>query len=134
MSKAVKLSLMLAGFMIVAGCQTAPKPLYQWESYQPQVYEYFKGEPKEQQVEAERVIEATEQALAIDASLLDEAERTALDAAIAALRSAAQGQDSRAIKIQLEAFNRASNEFASRRMDKSIRQALAGHKIDEIRI
>ncbi|MBL0282995.1 MAG: Fe-S protein assembly chaperone HscA [Zoogloea sp.] len=89
---------------------------------------------KEQQVEAERVIEATEQALAIDASLLDEAERTALDAAIAALRSAAQGQDSRAIKIQLEAFNRASNEFASRRMDKSIRQALAGHKIDEIRI
>ena len=52
MSKAVKLSLMLAGFMIVAGCQTAPKPLYQWESYQPQVYEYFKGEPKEQQVEA----------------------------------------------------------------------------------
>jgi len=89
---------------------------------------------KEQQVEAERVIEATEQALAIDASLLDEAERAALDAAIATLRSAAQGQDSRAIKIQLEAFNRASNEFASRRMDKSIRQALAGHKIDEIRI
>jgi len=89
---------------------------------------------KEQQVEAERVIEATEQALAVDASLLDEAERAALDAAIAALRSAAQGQDSRAIKIQLEAFNRASNEFASRRMDKSIRQALAGHKIDEIRI
>lgn len=89
---------------------------------------------KEQQVEAERVIEATEQALAVDASLLDDAERAALDAAIAALRSAAQGQDSRAIKIQLEAFNRASNEFASRRMDKSIRQALTGHKIDEIRI
>ena len=40
----------------------------------------------------------------------------------------------RAIKLQLEAFNRASNEFASRRMDKSIRSALAGHKIDELRI
>ena len=89
---------------------------------------------KEQQVEAERVIEATEQALAIDAGLLNEAERSALDGAIAALRSAAAGQDARAIKIQLEAFNRASNEFASRRMDKSIREALAGHKIDEIRI
>ena len=31
----------------IAGCQTAPQPLYQWESYQPQVYEYFKGEPKD---------------------------------------------------------------------------------------
>ena len=52
MSKAVKLALMLTATALVAGCQTAPKPLYQWESYQPQVYEYFKGEPKEAQVEA----------------------------------------------------------------------------------
>jgi len=89
---------------------------------------------REQQVEAERVVEATERALAADAVLLDEAEREALDAAIAALRSAAEGQDARAIKIQLEAFNRASNEFASRRMDKSIREALAGHRIDDLRI
>jgi len=52
MSKAVKLALMLTTIATVAGCQTAPQPLYQWESYQPQVYEYFKGEPKEAQVEA----------------------------------------------------------------------------------
>lgn len=52
MNKAVKLALMLTAITGVAGCQTAPKPLYQWESYQPQVYEYFKGEPKEAQVEA----------------------------------------------------------------------------------
>ena len=52
MSKAVKLALMLTATALVAGCQTAPKPLYQWESYQPQVYEYFKGEPKEAQAEA----------------------------------------------------------------------------------
>ncbi len=89
---------------------------------------------REQQVEAERVVEATERALAADAVLLNEAEREALDAAVAALRAAAQGQDARAIKIQLEAFNRASNEFASRRMDKSIREALSGHRIDDLRI
>ncbi|WP_374259686.1 Fe-S protein assembly chaperone HscA [Zoogloea sp.] len=89
---------------------------------------------KEQQVEASRVIEATEKALASDGNLLDAGERAALDAAIAALRTAAAGDDVRAIKLQLEAFNRASNEFASRRMDKSIREALAGHKIDELRI
>ncbi|WP_017478052.1 DUF4810 domain-containing protein [Pseudomonas sp. PAMC 26793] len=52
MSKAVKLALMLTAIATVAGCQTAPKPLYQWESYQAEVYEYFKGEPKEAQVEA----------------------------------------------------------------------------------
>ena len=52
MSKAVKLALVLTAVATVAGCQTAPQPLYQWESYQPQVYEYFKGEPKEAQVEA----------------------------------------------------------------------------------
>ena len=51
-----------------------------------------------------------------------------------ALRTAAEGSEARAIKIQLEAFNRASNEFASRRMDKSIRGALAGQKIDDIRL
>ncbi|WP_298620298.1 Fe-S protein assembly chaperone HscA [uncultured Zoogloea sp.] len=89
---------------------------------------------KEQQVEAARVVEATEKALAIDGGLLNAAERASLDVAIAALRTAAEGQDVRAIKIQLEAFNRASNEFASRRMDKSIREALAGHKIDDIKI
>ncbi|MFL7964776.1 hypothetical protein SAMN03159488_05589 [Pseudomonas sp. NFIX10] len=52
MNKAVKLALMLTAVATVAGCQTAPQSLYQWESYQPQVYEYFKGEPKEAQVEA----------------------------------------------------------------------------------
>ena len=44
MSKAVKLALVLTAVATVAGCQTATQPLYQWESYQPQVYEYFKGE------------------------------------------------------------------------------------------
>lgn len=35
---------------LVSGCATPPKPLYDWESYQPQVYEYFKGESKEAQI------------------------------------------------------------------------------------
>lgn len=34
----------------VTGCVQQPKSLYQWGSYQPELYEYFKGEPKEQQV------------------------------------------------------------------------------------
>ena len=46
------LALTLAATTLLAGC-AAPKTLYQWEGYEPQVYEYFKGEePKEAQAEA----------------------------------------------------------------------------------
>ncbi|MEE1865499.1 MULTISPECIES: DUF4810 domain-containing protein [Pseudomonas] len=41
----------LLGGVLLTGC-TSHKPLYQWESYQPQVYQYFKGESKEAQAEA----------------------------------------------------------------------------------
>ena len=37
---------------LLAGCAAPTKPLYQWESYQPQVYQYFKGESKQAQIEA----------------------------------------------------------------------------------
>lgn len=36
--------------LLLAGC-AQHKPLYQWEGYQQQVYQYLKGEPKEQQIE-----------------------------------------------------------------------------------
>jgi hypothetical protein len=36
--------------LLLAGC-AQQKPLYQWEGYQQQVYQYLKGEPKEQQIE-----------------------------------------------------------------------------------
>jgi hypothetical protein len=46
------LALTLAAGTLLAGC-AGPKTLYQWEGYEPQVYEYFKGEePKEAQAEA----------------------------------------------------------------------------------
>ncbi|QTD30957.1 DUF4810 domain-containing protein [Pseudomonas fluorescens] len=46
------MALTLAGSALLAGC-SSPQTLYQWEGYQPQVYEYFKSEtPKEAQAEA----------------------------------------------------------------------------------
>ncbi|MCV2216168.1 Fe-S protein assembly chaperone HscA [Thauera sp. Sel9] len=89
---------------------------------------------REQQVEAERVIEATEQALAKDGHLLDAGERAAIDAAIEHLRTLRTGSDHRAIKTGIDAFARATDEFAARRMDNSIRSALAGHKVDELEL
>ncbi|UVM24987.1 DUF4810 domain-containing protein [Pseudomonas sp. B21-021] len=44
--------LTLTASALLAGC-SSPQTLYQWEGYQPQVYEYFKSEtPKEAQAEA----------------------------------------------------------------------------------
>lgn len=42
-------ALLSGAGILLAGC-AGPQPLYQWEGYQAQVYEYFKGESKEQQV------------------------------------------------------------------------------------
>ena len=89
---------------------------------------------REQQVEARRVIEATEHAMAADGELLNEAERTAIEAAIASLKNLVEGQDARAVKQGIEALSRVTDDFASRRMDKSIRSALAGRKVDEIKV
>ncbi|MDX9838741.1 MAG: Fe-S protein assembly chaperone HscA [Azoarcus sp.] len=87
---------------------------------------------REQQVEADRVIEATEQALVKDGQLLNEAERARIDEVLASLRSLRDGVDHRAIKAGIDALAKATDEFAAQRMDSSIRSALAGHKIDEI--
>ena len=75
-----------------------------------------------------------ERALASDGDLLDVEERGAIDAAIAELRALCAGSDHRAIKTGIDAFARTTDEFAARRMDKSIRSALAGHKVDELEL
>lgn len=42
--------LALSASALLAGCASPPKTLYQWEGYQPQVYQYLKGESPEQQI------------------------------------------------------------------------------------
>jgi len=88
----------------------------------------------EQLVEADRVLEATEHALERDGELLDADERARIDAAIQALRALKSSTDHRAIKAGIEALARATDEFAARRMDKSIRSALSGRKVNEIEV
>ncbi|MCG5077928.1 Fe-S protein assembly chaperone HscA [Paraburkholderia tagetis] len=87
---------------------------------------------REAQVEAQRVIEATNSALAADGELLDEAERTQLDTLVAALVQIAQGEDTGAIEAATKALAEGTDEFAARRMNKGIKRALAGKKLDEI--
>ncbi|MGK8893348.1 Fe-S protein assembly chaperone HscA [Burkholderia gladioli] len=87
---------------------------------------------REAQVEAQRIAEATEAALAVDADLLDTEERAAIDALITKLRALAGGEDTDAIDAATKALAEGTDEFAARRMDKNIRRALAGRKLDEI--
>lgn len=45
-------ALVLAVVAGLTGCATQPRSLYQWEGYQPQVYQYLKGESPDQQIAA----------------------------------------------------------------------------------
>ncbi|WP_322051422.1 Fe-S protein assembly chaperone HscA [Paraburkholderia bannensis] len=87
---------------------------------------------REAQVEAQRVIEATQSALAADGELLDDAERAELDKLVTALAQIAQGEDTDGIEAATKALAEGTDEFAARRMDKGIKRALAGKKLDEI--
>src|SRR5687768_16712507 len=86
----------------------------------------------EQRVDGQRLIEATRAALAADAGLLSLEEKNAIEAAIATLEKRLAGSDHRPIKQAIEALNRATDEFAARRMDAGIRRALAGRKIGSL--
>jgi len=87
---------------------------------------------REQQVEANRVLEALEAALAEDGDqLLDAEERGLIDTAAAALQQAGKGSDYRVIKRAIEDMEKASSDYVSRRMNENIRKAMAGHRVDE---
>ncbi|MFT5520557.1 MAG: molecular chaperone HscA [Enterobacterales bacterium] len=88
---------------------------------------------KEQQVEAQRLVEATRAALAENGSeLLSEEEQDELNAALDVLERTAAKDDYLAIKNQLDELNKHSENFASRRMNISINKALVGSAIDEL--
>ncbi|MDE9536263.1 Fe-S protein assembly chaperone HscA [Xenorhabdus bovienii] len=86
----------------------------------------------EQKVEAARVLESLTSALEKDADLLSQEEQAAIDAAVEVLIESAQGTSSDTIESAIKQLDKQTQEFAARRMDTSIRRALAGHSVDEI--
>ncbi len=87
---------------------------------------------REEQVEAERILLATQAALDQDPDLLSADERAAIDAQIVAVRESARGTDHQKIKQAVDALAAGTAEFAARRMDRSVRAALTGKKLDEV--
>ena len=86
----------------------------------------------EHRVDAQRLIEAIKGGLREDGSLLSPDERKEIETKAASLEKLLQGNDSRAIKQSSEALNRATEEFAARRMDAGVRRALAGKKLSSL--
>ena len=89
----------------------------------------------EQIVDAQSLIAATRAAMAEDGALLDAAESAAIEAGIGALESLLSSPDAKsdhhlAIKRGIEALNTATTEFAQRRMDRNVRRAMAGQKLE----
>jgi molecular chaperone HscA len=87
---------------------------------------------REQQVEADRVIEALEAALAADGDrLLNAEERQRVETALDGLRAQARGDDPTHIKAAIAELERTCGFYVERRMNQSIQTAMAGHKVNE---
>jgi molecular chaperone HscA len=87
---------------------------------------------RESRVEAERMLLATRAALAADADLLAAGEREAIEALLAKVEACRQGDDHHAIEAAVEALAKGTEAFAAERMNRSIRQALAGRRVEEV--
>ena len=88
---------------------------------------------REQQVDAQRLLEAVEAALLVDGERLLEAdERLAIDAQIEQLRDLMAGSDGLAIEQQTKRLTQVTDAFAARRLDATVKAALAGRSLDEI--
>lgn len=88
-------------------------------------------ELREQQVEARRLLESTASALASDGDLLNETERAEIDRLASELGATLSGADVEHVKAALAALTKGTELFAERRMDRSIRSALAGKSVDD---
>ena len=87
---------------------------------------------REARVEAERMLLATASALAADGDLLSQDERHAIEKLTAALHASAQGEDHEAIEAAVKALAEGTEAFAAERMNRSIRAALSGRKVEEV--
>jgi len=86
---------------------------------------------REWRVEGERIVASLESAFEVDGELLSAPERAAIEEKVTGLRGAMGGGDYLAIKAWIEAVDQATKVFAERRMDKHIKMAMAGHRVEE---
>ncbi len=86
----------------------------------------------EQKVEAARVLETLQTALDKDADLLDGEELNLILKAQHQLQQATESNDCYLIEQQIKHVDNVTQTFAAKRMNRSIRDALTGHSVDDI--
>ena len=88
---------------------------------------------REQQVDAQRLIEAVQAALEVDGErLLDAEERMVIELQMQELSELLEGTDGYAIEQQTKRLSQVTDAFAARRMDLTVKAALAGRNLNEI--
>ena len=85
-------------------------------------------------VDADRLIEAINAALAQDGNLLSADEKSAIEAQVQALKTTSQGSDKDSIIKAVEVLNHETESFAARRMDASVKQAFAGQDLNKLEL
>jgi len=86
----------------------------------------------EARVDADRMIAATQSALAADADLLEPAELESIHHLIAQLGQIITGDNTAAIESATEALAKGTEAFAAMRMNRGIQHALAGKRLEEV--
>jgi len=86
----------------------------------------------ENRVEAGRIVQATQKALAVDAELLADGDLVRIQAAIAALEAACRADEPSRIHHLIEELDLASKEFATRRMNRAIARAIEGRRVTDV--
>ena len=88
---------------------------------------------REELVDAKRLVEAVEAALAEDKHLLEEDELDVIHRKLIALKDLIDtAKDTQVLRRSVESLSKATDDFAARRMNESIKKALSGKKIEEI--
>lgn len=75
---------------------------------------------------------ATRAALEADGDLLADGERAGIEALMRAAEQQALGEDAAAIDAAVKALADGTESFAAERMNRGIRQALAGRRVEEV--
>ena len=86
----------------------------------------------EARVDADRMLLATQSALAADADLLSSAELASVQGLMEALRASRESEDAAHIEAATTALAKETEAFAASRMNRGIQQALAGQNIENI--
>jgi molecular chaperone HscA len=86
----------------------------------------------EARVDADRMLIATQSALDSDGDVLSASERADIDALMAALATQRDCDDAAVIEAATQALAKGTEAFAAQRMNRGIRQALAGKNVQTL--